>query len=156
MNYDTKYRTLLLVINRVRKENTECPALNGYKTKHISATIKCTGEIGTSSNTGPHKVSYVLSRSQSGTISGTTHVKIIFNFSPATCRHFTGNGLCSSDNCHVTRSHFVLFHDKQCLINHPKKKSRGVKSGERGGGGVQGMGLPVPIQRLGNPLSRKH
>jgi hypothetical protein len=31
--------------------------------KHVSLARKCTGEVITFSNTGPHRVSYVLSRS---------------------------------------------------------------------------------------------
>jgi len=46
---------------------TECSALNGNKTKHyIYLTVNCIGEIDTLSNTGPHNVSYVLSKSQYG------------------------------------------------------------------------------------------
>jgi hypothetical protein len=46
---------------------TECPALNGSKTKQfISSTIKFIREIDTFSNTGLHKVPNMLIRSQYG------------------------------------------------------------------------------------------
>jgi neutral trehalase len=42
-----------------------CPALNDNKIKHyVSSIVKYIGEIDTFSNIGPHRVSYVLSRSQ--------------------------------------------------------------------------------------------
>jgi hypothetical protein len=39
----------------------ECLALNYHKMKHVSSTIRDSGEIDTISNSGHHKVSYVLS-----------------------------------------------------------------------------------------------
>jgi len=33
-----------------------------------------------------------------GTVSGTTHIKTIFSFSPGTGRHLLGNALCRSDD----------------------------------------------------------
>jgi hypothetical protein len=46
---------------------TDFPAINGSKMKYdVSSTIKCAGEIHMFPDTGPHKVSYVLSRSQYG------------------------------------------------------------------------------------------
>jgi hypothetical protein len=85
------------------------PALNDNKIKHCThSTIKCIGEMDTFSNTGPHKAPYVLSTSQSDTISGTTHFKTIYSSWTGTHEHFIGNALCSFDDS-VTQ----IFRDKQ-------------------------------------------
>jgi hypothetical protein len=57
-----------------------------------------------------------------GTISETTHIKIIFNFSLGIGKHFIGKALCSSDDCHATHSHFHPFHYEQCLIQTSRRK----------------------------------
>jgi hypothetical protein len=58
-----------------------------------------------------------------GTISGTTHIRTVFSFSPGIGRHFTGNELCSSDDSfNTTLSHLVLIYDKQCLLLIPEAK----------------------------------
>jgi len=59
-----------------------------------------------------------------GTISGMTHMKMIFNFLTGTGKHFIGNALCSSDDCHATHSHFALFHNKQYLLQTPRRKKQ--------------------------------
>jgi hypothetical protein len=46
------------------ENNVGCLGLNGNKLKHISSNMKCIREINAFSNTGPHEVSYVLSRFQ--------------------------------------------------------------------------------------------
>jgi len=71
--------------------------------------MKYIGEIDTSSNTGPHKVSYMLSRSQYGTISVTTHIRTIFNASPGIGKYFIGNALCSSDDSVTQLIHILQF-----------------------------------------------
>jgi len=70
------------------------------------------------------------------TISGTTHIKTIFNFWPGTDMHLSGNALCSSDDS-VTQLIHILHSLKinSIFYNPQKKKSIGVKSGERGGRG---------------------
>jgi hypothetical protein len=51
--------------------------------------------------------SYMLNRSQYGTITGTKHIKTIFRSSPVTENHFTGNAFCSSDDS-ITKLIHVL------------------------------------------------
>jgi len=103
---------------------TECSVLYGNKIKHqVHSTIKCIGEIYAFSNTGVQKVSYVLNRSQYGIISGTTHIKIIFNFSPDTDEHFTCNSFWNSDDS-ITQL-FHMFHFSTINIvfyKHPDEK----------------------------------
>jgi len=72
------------------------------------------------------------------TVSGTTHMKMKFSFSPGVVKHFSGNAHWSSDNCHVSHSHFALFHNKSLL-----QTPRGVKPGEQGD---QEVGAPLPTQ----------
>jgi len=58
-----------------------------------------------------------------GTISGTTHIKMIFSFSPSNGKHFIGNTHCSSDNSvkqHIHVLHF--FMTKNVLYNFPEEK----------------------------------
>jgi hypothetical protein len=57
MNSDRHYK---------QKHNTLLTALNAFKIKLIPSTTHCAGEINTLSNTGPHKVPYVLSIPQYG------------------------------------------------------------------------------------------
>jgi hypothetical protein len=94
----------------------------------------------------PYKASYVLSRSQYGTISGMTHIKMSFSFSPHTGQEFHWKRiLCSSFA-------FCTFRYKQCLLQTQKKSFRGEKSWEGRG---QGPGPLLPIQRSGNSVSSK-
>jgi hypothetical protein len=88
----------------------------------IYSFIKCIGEIGTFSNTGPHKVPYVLSRARYSTISGTTHIKTIFSFSPGTGKHFIGNALCHSDDS-VTQLIHILHFFTINVFNKPAEKA---------------------------------
>jgi hypothetical protein len=88
-----------------------------------------------------------------GTISGTTHIKTIFSFSPGTGRNLIGNALCNSDDSVTQLIHILHFLTIECVYYKPQKKiSSGVKSGERGD---QGIGPPLPSQRWGNSLSRE-
>jgi len=83
--------------------------------KHYKfSTIKCLGELDIFSDTGPHKVPYVLSRCQYGIISGTTHIKTIFSFSPDTGKRFICNALCNSDHSFTQLLrilHFMALND---------------------------------------------
>jgi hypothetical protein len=92
-------------------------------TWNISPTIKCIGNIDTFSNIGPHEVLYVLSRSQYGAISDTTHIKTIFSFWTSIGKHFIGNAGCSSDDSLTKLIHILHF----CIINNipckPQKKT---------------------------------
>jgi hypothetical protein len=83
--------------------------------RRIYSTIKCIAEMDTFSNSGPHKVPYVLSRSQYGTFSGKTHIKTIFSF-------WTGTGSVSLvTHSAALRSHILqLFHDKQYSWKPPE------------------------------------
>jgi hypothetical protein len=98
---------------------TECQALNDNKTDHhISKATMCIAEIDTFPNTVPHKVSYVLRKSQYGTISGTTHIKTISSFSPGTDKHCIGNTLCSSDDSVTQLIHILQrFTTKNFFLN---------------------------------------
>jgi len=58
-----------------------------------------------------------------GTISGMTHIKMIFSFLPGIGKHFIGNSLCSSGDCHIAHSYFAFFHSKQCLLQTPRRKN---------------------------------
>jgi hypothetical protein len=49
---------------------------------------------------------------------------MIFSFSPPTGKHFTGNALCSSDNCHATHSHFALFTINNAFLNHIEENNQ--------------------------------
>jgi len=65
----------------------------------VISTIKYIGEINTFSNTGPHKVSYALTRSQYGHQWWHDTYENSFTFSLGIGKYFIGNALCSSDNC---------------------------------------------------------
>jgi len=90
--------------------NTGCLTLNDNKIKHyISLTIQSIGEVDTFSNFEPHKVPYVLSVSQYGTISGKTRVKTIFSFSPGIDKHFINNAFSISDDSLAKLIHILRF-----------------------------------------------
>jgi len=77
-----------------------------------------------------------------GITSGTTHIKTIFSLSPGTDKNFIGNALCSSDDSITQLIHILyVFTINSAFYKPHNKKSRGVKSEERG---VQGVGLPPP------------
>jgi len=112
--------------------NTECSALNDNKIEHYTpSTVKCIGEINTFSNTGSHRISYVLSRSRYGTISSTTHIKTIFSLSPGTDQHFIANGLCNSDDSVMQLVHILHFFMINNVFYKPRRKGA-VNCGERG------------------------
>jgi hypothetical protein len=95
--------------------------------------MKCIGEIDILTNTGPHTVSYVLRRSQYGTISGTTHIKTIFSFSPGmeSTSYFLGNAIRRSDSSLTQPFHILYFFIINNILSNPKKKnSRGLIFGE--------------------------
>jgi hypothetical protein len=64
----------------------------------------------------------VLSRSQYGTITGTTHKKTLFNSSPVIGKHFIDNSLSSSDDCHAIHSYLAPFHDKERPLQTQRRK----------------------------------
>jgi hypothetical protein len=114
----------------------------------MSSTTKCVGEIYIFSNTGPHKVSYVFSRSQYG------HHQ--WHNKHKTYWHFTVNTLCSSENsCHITYSRFVLLHDKQCILQTPRRKCP-KESNLENEGAREGVHLfpsmirELPVQKVTN------
>jgi len=62
-----------------------------------------------------------------GTVSGTTHIKTIFSFSPGTEKHFTGNALCSSDDSVTQLIHNLHFFTLNSVLYKTlqnKRKSR--------------------------------
>jgi hypothetical protein len=69
-----------------------------------------------------------------GTISGATHIKMIFSFPACIGKHFISNTLCISDN-------FVKH-----LLQAPKKEIKSQIWKMVGGGGGQGMNLSFNIQ----------
>jgi hypothetical protein len=114
---------------------TEYKALNGNKIKHYtSSTIKYSREIDIFSNTGPHKVPYVLSRCQYGTISGTSHIKTICSFWQGIMgKHLIGNALCSSDDSVRQLIHISLFFTRNnAFYKPPEKNPEELKSEETG------------------------
>jgi len=123
---------------------TRCVVWSGNKTKHISSTIKCIGEIDKFSNTWPHKVSCVLTNFSMGSISDTTHIKVIFCFLPGVGKHFIGNTHCSSDDCNTGHSCFALFHDKQCPLQTSRKNPENSNLENRGS---EEMCTPLPIEQ---------
>jgi len=85
-----------------------------------------------------------------GTISGKTHLKMIFSFSLGIGKQFIDNAICSSNNCLTTHLHFTLSHGKRSFTNPQKKNLRSQIWRMRG----QGMGPPLSIQQPWNSLSR--
>jgi hypothetical protein len=58
-----------------------------------------------------------------GTISGTTHIKTIFSFSPGKGKHFIRNALCSSDDYVIQLSHILHFSSTNYVFyNLPEEK----------------------------------
>jgi len=98
---------------------TEYQALNINKIKHHKpSSIQFIREIDIFSNTGPYKVSYVLSGCQYGHQSGTAHIKTIFSFWTGTGKRFIGNALCISDDSII----FCTFHEKTISLTKLQKK----------------------------------
>jgi hypothetical protein len=58
-----------------------------------------------------------------GTISGTTHIKTKFSAWTGTDKHFIGNALCSSGNCHLTLSHLHAFKLTNIFYGPPEEKN---------------------------------
>jgi len=85
-----------------------------------------TGEIGTFSHTGPHTISYPLSRSEYGIISSTTHIKMVLTFWPGTGKHFISNAPCSSDDSVTRLIHMLHFLTR---FTNREKRGRGIKYG---------------------------
>jgi len=83
--------------------------------RYTSSTLKYVKEIDTFSDIGPHKMSYVLSRSQYG------HIKTIFSFCTGTGKHFIGNALCSSDDSVMKLIHILHFLATNIVFYQPLK-----------------------------------
>jgi hypothetical protein len=69
-----------------------------------------------------------------GTISGTTHIKTMFSFSPGTGKHFINNAPGSSDGSVTQLIHVLLYTNKSLLTKPQKKKSRGSNMKDEGPG----------------------
>jgi len=101
--------------------------LNGDKIKHFkSSTIKYTGEIDTFSNTGTHKISYVLSRAQHDHFSvvalGTSRWYLASR--QVLNKFFIGKAFCSSDDSVTQLIHMLyIFTINNAPYNtHPHSK----------------------------------
>jgi hypothetical protein len=58
-----------------------------------------------------------------GTISGTTHIKMVLSFSPCLgCISLVKHSVALTI-LHAPQSHFALFHDKKYLLQLPKRKN---------------------------------
>jgi hypothetical protein len=86
------------------------------------------------SNIGPQEISYVLIRSQYGhRLWHDTH-QDDFNSCPGIGKHSISNFSANLTILSRNSFRFALFHNKHCLLKPSQsEKSRGVKSGERGG-----------------------
>jgi hypothetical protein len=70
------------------------------------------------------------------TVSGMAHIKTVFSLSPGTGKYFIGNASCTSDYSITQHIHILHIFTIDVFYSFLKGKSRGVKSGERGGQGI--------------------
>jgi hypothetical protein len=89
-----------------------------------------------------------------GTISGTTHFKALFRFSPGAGENFVDDTLCISNNSFLQFIRVLHPSSVNKAVYKPPKRNK-LKGEGTGVGGVQGIRRPVPVQGSGNSLSRK-
>jgi midasin (ATPase involved in ribosome maturation) len=69
------------------------------------------------------------------TISGTTHIQMIFSFWTGTGKRFIGKALCSSDGSVTQLIHILHFVSINFTFTNPQKKNSDVSNLENGGAG---------------------
>jgi hypothetical protein len=115
-------------------------------------TVTCYWKrIDTFSSTVPHKVSYVLSRSQYGTIIGTSHIKTIVSFLTGIGKRFFVKALCSSDVSVTQLIHILCFFTINVIFYKPREEKIERREIWKRGGREW---IP-PFPGSGNSLSRK-
>jgi hypothetical protein len=81
-------------------------------------------------------------------------MKTMFSLWSCGSKCFVGNVLCSYDDSHATYSRSALVHDKQCLLQTPRRKNPEELNLEGGGSGNGSYPIitELPVQKDTNLL----